>query len=429
MPRPEESTGLVSRTDVASVPFEQMSAELRALIAYEQNRSLDIAAPQGAIDRIRRDTPVVSWEFGHGFFSHADIVAATRNADLVSVDPNTGVPVGMGSREPLIPLQLDGEPHRRYRRLLNPLLSPDRVASLEGQLAGLAEELIDGFISKGEVEFFEAYANRLPCTAFMRLFGMPMDDYDFLIDCKDGILTYQPGESLADHEALAVAIGDRLDERLALRLAERRASGERRDDLIDSFLHFELEGEQLSDVDIVSIMHLFSIAGLDTVTSTLSCIVGWLAVHPKERRRVMADSALVPNLVEELLRFESPVPSGAVRYATADTKVNGVPIRRGELIYVCWAAGNLDPAVFNDPLTVDLDRSENRHLTFASGIHRCVGSHLARLELRVAIERFHEGLDDYWVTPGEDVTYEFHGVRSARHVPLTFRQSDRSARG
>ncbi len=151
-----------------------------------------------------------------------------------------------------------------------------------------------------------------------------------------------------------------------------------RDDWIGRFMTFEVEGERLSDDDLVNIMHLFTIAGLDTVTSALSCMIARFATHPEERRRVVADPALLPAAIEELMRFESPVPGGGARWAVEDTEVNGVAVRAGEMVYLCWATANVDPRAFEHPLDVEPDRSPNRHIAFTAGTHRCLGSHLAR---------------------------------------------------
>jgi cytochrome P450 len=203
-------------------------------------------------------------------------------------------------------------------------------------------------------------------------------------------------------------------------LDERRAHPSKADDLINTFLTWEVDGHSLSDDDIVNIMHLMVIAGLDTVTSSISCIIGWLAQHPEARHRVMADTSLVGPMVEEVMRYESPVPSGGGRWATEDIEVNGIPVKKGDMLYLCWAAGNLDPDVFADPMTVDIEREENRHIVFAAGRHRCLGSHLARVELRSAIDQFHQRVSDYEIAPGEDPRYVFEGVRHASYLPLVF---------
>lgn len=407
------------REDVVDVSYEDMSPALRALIAYEPNGALDVAAPQAVIDEVRRATPVVRWDLGVGFFRMDDVVAAGRNPDLVSTDPATGVPFGMGSTDPLIPLHLDGDAHRHYRRLLDPLFAPRKMALLEPDIRKLADELIDGFVGDGRVEFHDAFAVPLPSIIFLRLFGLPLEDMDLLIAMKDRILKNE-GATMEEKERLGVAAGGELRVHLHARLTERRADGARYDDLLDEFTHFEVDGHSLDDDEVVNIMHLFTIAGLDTVTSSLSCIVAWFATHPELRRRVVADPFLLGSAIEEMMRVESPVPSSGARWARRDTAVNGVPVKQGELVYLCWASANIDPDTFAAPLEADIDRAANRHIAFAAGIHRCLGSHLARAELRAALDQFHRRIPDYWIADGDEVRYELAGVRQARHLPLTF---------
>jgi cytochrome P450 len=416
-----EETGVApaARTDVIEMAYDDMSGELRAMIAYEPNGSFDVPAAQALLAQLRTDAPVVRWELGIGFFGMDDVVAAARNPAIASTNPETGVPFGMGTREPLIPLHIDGDAHRRVRKLLDPLLAPRNVAAHDGEVRKLADELIDGFIGEGHVELHARYGIPLASTTFLRLFGMPLEDTEFLVAMKDRILTNE-GTTIDAKEALGIEAGDRLRERLAQRLRERRRDSTPRQDLIDAFLTFEVDGEKLSNEEIVNIMHLFTIAGLDTVTASLSCIVAWFATHRDERRRVVRDPGLLPAAIEELMRFESPVASGGARWAVEDTDVNGVPVRKGDLVFLCWASANLDPAAFERPMEVDLDRAVNRHVAFAAGTHRCLGSHLARMELRAALDALHRRIPEYWIADGDEVRYGFSGVRQARHLPLTF---------
>jgi cytochrome P450 len=283
----------------------------------------------------------------------------------------------------------------------------------------MADRLIDGFIGDGEVELFERFAVPLPAQLFMTLFGAPLSDLEFFITKKDEILA-NSGTTREEREVLGRLAGADMRARLLELLLEKRAAGATGDDLISQFLTWEVDGERLSDNDILNVMQLFVIAGLDTVTSSISCLIAWLAQHPEERRRVMDNPSLIPAVVEELMRYESPVPSSGVRYAIDDFDVNGVGVRKGDMIYLCWATANLDPAVFDDPLTVNFDRQSNRHIAFAAGRHRCLGSHLARLEIRLALEQFHRRVSDYWITEGEEVGYKFEGVRHASHLPVSF---------
>jgi cytochrome P450 len=408
------------RPDVKEIRYDDMSPELRALLVYEGNKALDLESPQAVIDRVRADSPVVRWEMGVGFFGMDDVLAAAKNPTFVSCNPATGAPHGMGSEYPLIPLHFDGEPHRRYRRLLDPLFTPKKMALLEPDIRKLADELIDGFASRGEAELHAEFCVPLPSTVFLTLFGMPLEDMPKLIEYKDRILKNE-GVTMEEKEALGVEAGKDMDVHLRFRLEERKRSAARHDDLLDACMHFEVDGERLSDDELINIMHMFTIAGLDTVTSSLSCILGWLAAHSELRHRLVQEPDRLGPAIEELMRYESPVPAGGARWATEDTDVNGVPVKAGDLIFLCWASANVDPAAFEHPLTVDISRPANRHIAFAAGFHRCLGSHLARNELRVAIDQFHRRIPDYWLTEDESPRYQLQGVRQVEYLPVTFR--------
>ena len=146
-------------------------------------------------------------------------------------------------------------------------------------------------------------------------------------------------------------------------------------------------------------MFLLLIAGLDTVSSALSNMVAYLARHPEQRQELVDDPALLPAAIEELLRTLTPVPFGG-RFATADFDVNGKGVKEGDMLAVLWAAANVDPDTFPDPLKVDFHRPANRHVAFAAGFHRCLGSHLARMELRTALGVWHQRVPDTRSRPG-----------------------------
>jgi cytochrome P450 len=155
----------------------------------------------------------------------------------------------------------------------------------------------------------------------------------------------------------------------------------------------------------------------------MSCIYGWLGQHPEERNRLAADHSLIPAAIEELMRYESPVPAG-MRYAEEDIDLgDGLVIRAGEAIHALWSAANVDPNAFEDPLTVKLDRGRTNHIVFASGTHRCLGSHLARLELRIATEELLAAIPDFEVDSTEPLEYNNAAVRSALKLPVKFAPS------
>jgi len=175
----------------------------------------------------------------------------------------------------------------------------------------------------------------------------------------------------------------------------------------------------------MNIVYLLVIAGLDTVTASLSCMFSWLARHREQRAQLVADPSLIPSAVEELLRFESPVMYGS-RYVTEDFTLGDWQFRAGEWVDVVWAAGNMDPDAFDDPLTVDLGRKKNAQIVFATGPHRCLGSNLARMELATAIDQFHRRIPDYWISEGQEPLYFNVGVRVAYHLPISFPNGGRA---
>jgi cytochrome P450 len=199
-------------------------------------------------------------------------------------------------------------------------------------------------------------------------------------------------------------------------LVEREA--DRRDDILSSFLDATVDGQRLTHEDIVDICFLFLIAGLDTVTATLDCMFGYLATHPEQRKQIAENPSIIPTAVEELLRWETPV-MGIVRVAIKDAEVGGCPVRKDERVMVMLGSVNTDEADLADADVVRFDRSENRHLAFGGGVHRCLGSNLARLELRVAVREWHRRIPDYQVADGHELVYT-PSIRSIDYFPMVF---------
>jgi cytochrome P450 len=187
---------------------------------------------------------------------------------------------------------------------------------------------------------------------------------------------------------------------------------------MSGFLNTELDGSRLTREDILDICFLFLIAGLDTVTDSLTCFFAFLAQNPEHRSQIARDPSVIPAAVEELLRWESPVP-GVPRMAVADTEVAGCPVKAGTLMMASIGAANVDPAQFGDPMTVRFDRASNPHIGFGGGVHRCLGSHLARRELRVMLREWHKRIPDYSLKPGSELHYA-RGLRSVENLELVW---------
>lgn len=322
------------------------------------------------------------------------------------------------NERPLIPLHLDPPDHGKFRRILDPLFSPKHVKQLEPSIASRVNELIDDFIEKDEIDFAKEFSIPFPTQVFLTLFGLPIDELPVLLAMKDGII--RPAAVLGkplDHPdveahqaATARSIYTYFDRVLATR------SGERRDDLLSWFLDAEIDGHRLSREDILDICFMFMLAGLDTVSASLDCIFSYLAEHAELRRAIVADPSLVPFVVEELLRWESPVMMVS-RGATHDTELAGCPIHAGERVMAMLCAANTDETTSSEAAAVHVDHKVQRHFAFGGGGHHCLGSHLARLELCTALQLWHERIPDYQIKPGVELIFT-PAVRSVDTFPM-----------
>jgi cytochrome P450 len=349
-------------------------------------------------------------------YRHEDLIKINRHPAVLGTGGRGG---SFGNDNALIPLEIDGEEHRKWRRLLDPLFAPKQIAFLESSVRERARVLIDGFIGEGHVELTEAFCVPLPCLTFLNLVGAPVEDLEFFIEFKNNVV-HPKGDTVEEMDANMAVAGAKLLEYFVNFLAERKQDSEPKEDLIATLMTSEVDGAPLTDQELLNIMFLLMFAGLDTVTASLSCIFGWLGRHPTERDRLAKDPSLIPAAVEEIMRYESPVPSGQ-RYAQEDIDLgDGLVVKAGEAIHAVWAAANVDPTVYEDPLTVNFDRGRTSHIVFASGTHRCLGSHLARMELRIATEELLNRVPDFHVTPGEELRYDNVSVRTVTHLPISF---------
>jgi cytochrome P450 len=260
----------------------------------------------------------------------------------------------------------------------------------------------------------------MPSQVFLTLLGLPLDELPTFLKMKDGII--RPNEVTGEPygsqkmRAYQKEIADSVYDYFNMVLDQREV--ERRDDLLSGFLDAEVEGERLTRNDILDISFLFLIAGLDTVTSTLDCMFAYLAQHPERRQQIVDDPSVIPAVVEELLRWETPV-MGVARVAMEDTELGGCPIHQGDSVMVLLGAGNVDESEWPDADDVRWDRDVNRHLAFGGGVHRCLGSHLARQELRIAVREWHRRIPEYAVAEGHTLAYT-GGIRSIDVFPMTF---------
>jgi cytochrome P450 len=395
--------------------------EERCMSSYEATTPsagiADTAAdPQPAYRAMREAAAVLPFDGNMVIVCRrGEIEEAFRRPDLFSSNMSA---VDLQNVRPMIPLQIDPPDHKKFRKILDPLFAPRRMAALEDPLTRLVNDLMDRFDGRDEIDFAAEFSIPFPSQVFLTLLGLPLDETPRFLAMKDGIIRPEHVTGSVRGSKVAVAhqraSADSIYAYFDDVLDQRQVEG--RDDILTTFLHTEVDGHRLTREDILDICFLFLIAGLDTVTASLDCFFAYLARHPDQRRRLAELPSIIPAGVEELLRWESPVTTVA-RVALEDTELGGCPIKAGQHVNVLIGSANTDDAEFGDGDEVRFDRDPNRHLAFGGGIHRCLGSHLARHELRVALREWHRRFPDYSIKPGHALSYT-PGVRSIDHFPM-----------
>ena len=372
--------------------------------------------PQAMYKIVRDTMPVMDVDLENRAMKvvsrHEDVIAVLRDPETFSSGVDA---VEIGQIRPLIPLQIDPPEHAKYRKLLDPLFAPKRIALLEPATRALVDDLIDQVVDDGQCNFHAAIAEPLPSTVFLQLLGLPVERTQEFIELKDGIIR-PPATSPEERSEMVKETGRRIYAVLEEVIAERQH--ERREDFISQFLDAEVDGHRLTPEDVQDIGYLFFLAGLDTVTASLDCMLAFLSQHPEHRRRLVDDPGLIPHAIEEMLRWETPV-TGVVRITTTDTEIGGCPVAAHTAVSTMLGSANTDESVWPEVDTVDFDREVNKHIAFGGGVHRCLGSHLARMELRVTLEAWHERIPDYQLAEGAELVYSM-GLRQVDELPLVW---------
>jgi cytochrome P450 len=374
--------------------------------------------PQEAYDTLRRQCPVARSDFAGMetiyISRYEDVTWALRHPEYFTSEGDT---MELGE-QPLIPLQVDPPRHTKYRRLLNPRFLPREIGRLEPDVRALVTRLIDAFADRGHCDFHEEFATPLPSGIFLALMGLPMSDLPTFLRWRDN--TIRPDVDPHDFEGAAEIRRQTAHEvsgyfRQAIAEHKSRPADDR---LLSQIVRFTIDGEELTETELLGIAHLLMLGGLDTVTATLDCMVTYLAKHPERRRQLVDDPARIPGAVEELMRWETPV-TVLPRAVKQDIEMSGVQLRAGDRITLVLGAANLDDEEFADT-GVDFGRDPNRHVSFGSGNHLCLGAHLARLELRVALEELHARIPDYHIPDGVELNVS-PGIRQADSLPLEWK--------
>lgn len=298
----------------------------------------------------------------------------------------------------LVPLQLNPPEHAKYRALLAPLFSPKNIDRMDAGVRDVSAKLIDTIEAGNSCEFVQAYGLPLPTAVFMQLMGLPLEEADEWVALNRGVIHPVSLEARTREAQEA-------DQRLKA-LIDARAKAPR-DDLVSHILASKIDGEAIDRSKVENMCYLLFMAGLDTVGSTLGFMFRYLAEHPEAQRQLRADPALIPGALEELLRCHAIVQTG--RTLGKDLDFHGVKMKKGDSIGAWTGVANFDESIFPNPDVVDFTRESNPHISFAAGAHRCAGSHLARRELRIALEDWMQRLPEFRIPEGTQ--FQTHPMR------------------
>lgn len=358
--------------------------------------------------------PMARSEVGHGYWvinRYQDVKKAAQDwrtfssAHGYQVNRPDGAPV-------ILPEESDPPYHNDWRSALNPFFSPAAVAEYESDIRTMANELIDRFITSGKCNFVSDFSSQLPGMVFFQcVMGVPVEDLPELFEAIDKG-TFGPPE---ERPGYFVKVNDYLDDYL-----KRRSQEPPRGDVVDRVNEgVDKDGQPCSWEDKVAIVLDLVFGGLATTTHVMTAAMNHLANNDEDRRALAADPSLVAGAVEEFVRLFPPVVAPG-RYVTKDVELGGVQLRAGDWVALNYAAASRDEDVTSNPTEFDLRRQQVVHSAFGVGVHRCLGSHLARLELKVTVEEFLRRIPEFWVPQGHKPSYETGQLRTMTSLELAF---------
>jgi cytochrome P450 len=335
---------------------------------------------------------------------YADVRSILRDADsFSSIDafiPKLAMP------NPMLPTESDPPDTRKYRSLLLSAMTPEKIDPLEPHMREVCAEIIDGFRGRGRCDVVADFAREYPIRIFVEFFGLPPERQEEFRSHAHTFL-HTPAKRPTEWTAIRTIVQEELQ--------AKRATP--KDDLLSAIALGEVDGELIDLETATNVAATVFLGGLDTLPSNIGWALGFLARNPEMRRQVIEQPEIIPHVVEEFLRYY-PV-ANPVRRATRDVEVDGSVIRAGDRIFLIMGNADRDGAEFEDADHVRFDRGVNRHLAFAVGAHRCLGSHLARHELGVALAEWHARIPDYEIADDAAVTFQ-GGVLAMASLPLVW---------
>jgi cytochrome P450 len=376
--------------------------------------------PYPVYRRLRDEAPLYrNHEIGFAALSrHADVLAAIRdterysNANGVSLEPSASHP---GAQGVMSFLAMDPPRHTRMRALVSSGFTPRRVSNLEPRIRELATLHIDRFIERGECDFIAEFAGKLPMDVISELVGVPEPDRDMLRTWADTVVHRE--ESMLDVPPAGVQAAAQLVNYFQGLITEHEKNPT--DDLTSALLGAEIDGDRLTAADVLPFLFLMIIAGNETTTKLLANALYWIERNPDQRDQLRANPGLIPNWVEETLRYDNSTQMLA-RTVTRDVELYGDKLHEGERVALLIGSANRDERVWEDPERFDLHRNTNASLSFGQGTHFCLGAALARLEARVALEEVQRRLPDFAIKSEGIQRVHSINVRGFAALPIEF---------
>jgi cytochrome P450 len=322
-------------------------------------------------------------------------------------------------------LEMDEPEHRYYRTALNPYLSPAAVKRWEPFVDEIVRACLDDRIETGRIDFVDDLADVVPAVLTLAMLGISLDKWTLYNEpAHAAVYTHPDSPDAARVRELYNAMG--LD--LFNNLTEIRDNP--RPGIIDALAKLQIDSEAPPDIELIGMLNLLIGGGFDTTTALTAHALEWLSQHPEQRTRLSNNrNTLLNPATEEFLRYFTPAP-GDARTVSEDMKINGALLREGDRLWLSWAMANRDPKLFDQPDEILLDRKANRHFSFGLGIHRCIGSNVARTVFKAMLTAVMDRMPDYHCLPHETVHYESIGViQGMRHLPATFGPSKRRGPG
>ncbi len=401
-----------------------------APVDLSDSRSYVAGVPHAYLASLRRHDPV-HWQDepgGPGFWAvtrYEDCVTVNRDYERFSSAAQGTMPFEMGADEiaqqSLMMLNMDPPLHTRYRRLVNKGFTPRMVRDLEESIHRATDAIIDEVIETGHADFVTQVSAELPLQVIAELLGVPPEDRHRMFEWSNRMVGNEDPE-YQDQQELALTSAMELYAYASELFAKKRIDPHA--DLMSALTTVEIEGERLSDLELELFFLLLTVAGNETTRNLMSGAMHAFFQHPDQWQRLLADRSLLPTAVDEMLRFVTPVMNFR-RTAMVDTELSGTAIAAGDKVVFFHASANRDEDIFTDPDTFDIGRDPNPHIAFGGGgPHFCLGTNLARMEIRVMYEHLLDRMPDIR-QDGEVQRLQSQFINGVKHIPVAFTPSAR----